>query len=445
MKILEKYILRENFKPFVVSLIVITFVFMLDHLIDLLNMIIEKNLGLPMVGTLFGLSLPFILALAIPMSVLTASIMSFGRLAVDNEIVAFKSCGINIYTLLRPTIIASILLSFFMIYFNNSVLPNSNHLLKNLTRKAASRRPVTNIKSGIFTTMKKFTIYVKEQSNDELHGIIIYNNEDKNHPQTITAQRGNIELADGGNSLKAILYNGEMHVPDPKDSNKFQFRTFKKFTLNIPDLGFGSTQRDSKYRGDRELSSKAMREKIKIKQTDKNEASDELIILNKTISRLKKMESLSKIQSKELKKNLNLKDIKINKIKDIEKWIRIYEVEIYKKYAIAFACIVFVLIGAPVGMMTKTSSVGMAFSVSSIVFLIYHTTIIGGEELADRGIVSPMLAMWISNILLTIIGLYLIYLTAKENKSIDLLKYIKTSIFKIFHKKKIKEVKNDKY
>ena len=104
MKILEKYILRENFKPFLVSLVVATFVMLLDRLIDLLNLIIEKHLDFVTIISIFSLSLPFMLALTVPMAVLLASIMSFGRLSVDNELIAFKSCGINIYTLLRPTV-----------------------------------------------------------------------------------------------------------------------------------------------------------------------------------------------------------------------------------------------------------------------------------------------------------------------------------------------------
>ena len=122
MKILERYILRENTKPFLVSLLVLTFVFLLDKLIELLNLIIDKRLDISAIISVFSLSLPFMLALTVPMAVLVATIMSFGRLSVDNELVAFKSCGINIYTLMRSTVIAALILSVAMVYFNNEVL-----------------------------------------------------------------------------------------------------------------------------------------------------------------------------------------------------------------------------------------------------------------------------------------------------------------------------------
>jgi len=424
MKILEKYILRENFKPFVVSLIVATFVMLLDRLIDLLNLIIEKHLDFVTIISIFGLSLPFMLALTVPMAVLLASIMSFGRLSVDNELIAFKSCGINIYTLLRPTVLAALLLSIFMVFFNNDILPNTNHKLKNLMRKASYRKPITAIRPGVFNTLKNYTIYAKERTDEELKGIVIYNREKVKFPVMITAQRGNIILSDGGNSLKAILFNGEMHERDPKNPDKYQIRTFKRFVLNLPDLGY-SANFDTEYRGDRELSSKAMLKRIEEERNKIIYAKKEISSLKKRIERLES-DSLSLHKKKRKLRNLqNSLRINEDKINNFSKKIRMYQVEIHKKYAIAFACLIFVLIGAPIGMMTKTSGVGMAFSVSSVVFIIYYGTLTGGEELADRGMISPFLAMWISNIIFGIVGIYLIIISVREMKFINIGKFFK--------------------
>ena len=419
MKILERYILKENFKPFVVSLFVATFVMLLDKIIDLLNLIIDKKLDFVTIISVFGLSLPFMLALSVPMAILLASIMSFGRLSVDNELVAFKSCGINIYTLMRPTVIAALLVSIFMVFFNNAILPETNHMLKNLMIKANYRRPVTAIVPGTFTTLKKYTIYVKERVDEELSGILIYSRESTKFPQTISAERGNIFLSNGGNSLKAVLYNGQMHERNPKEPDKYQVSQFKKFTLNLPDLGYKMNEASSDYRGDRELSSRAMMDIISGKK-------EEIIVLNesteKLLNKIEKLkeDTLSIIRKKDLKKNTNSLKIKKDKIKTLEADIRKYEVEVHKKYAIAFACLIFVLIGAPVGMMTKTTGVGMAFSVSAFVFLIYYGCLTLGEELADKGVISPFLAMWIANIIFSIIGVYIIVMSVKEMKFVNL-------------------------
>ncbi len=421
MKILERYILKENFKPFVVSLMVTTFVMLLDKIIDLLNLIIEKHLNVLTIVSIFGLSLPFILALTVPMAILLASIMSFGRLSVDNELIAFKSCGINIYTLLKPTVIAALFISFFMVYFNNAVLPQTNHMLKNMMIKANYRRPATAIVPGTFNSMKNYTIYVKERIDDELFGILIYNREKAKFPQTISAERGEIELANGGNSLKAILYNGQMHERDQKNPDKYNISEFKKFTLNLPDLGYKMNQEGTDYRGDRELSSNAMQEIVNERENKIELLQTEIEDIQKSINKMNSNEE-EEIDKNELKKNYNRLNLKSDKITSLKSDVRKYQVEIHKKYAIAFACVIFVLIGAPIGMMTQTSGVGMSFSVSAIVFLIYYGALTLGEELADKGIVSPFLAMWISNIVFSIIGIYLVIVSVREMKTFNLTK-----------------------
>ncbi|MCF7858557.1 MAG: LptF/LptG family permease [Candidatus Cloacimonetes bacterium] len=421
MKILEKYILKENFKPFVISLMVATFVMLLDKIIDLLNIIIEKHLDIITVISIFGLSLPFILALTVPMAILLASIMSFGRFSVDNELIAFKSCGINIYTLLKPTVIAALLVSFFMVYFNNAILPETNHMLKNLMIKVNYRRPATAIEPGAFNTLKNYTIYVKERNEEELLGILIYNQEKTKFPQTISAERGVVKFANGGNSLKAILYNGQMHERDQKEPNKYRVSEFKKYTLNLPDLGYKINQEGTEYRGDRELSSKAMQQIVDDRKNGIKIIETELMDIKSKIEEINSKEDHS-VNDQQLRKEYNRLNLKKDKLTTLQTEIRKYQVEIHKKYAIAFACVIFVLIGAPIGMMTKTSGVGMSFSVSAIVFLIYYGALTLGEELADKGAVSPFLAMWISNIVFCIVGIYLVMISVKEMKTLDLSK-----------------------
>jgi len=419
MKILERYILRENFKPFIASLAVVTFVMVLDRLLDLLKVIIEKQLDVFTVIQIFGLSLPFMLALTIPMAVLLATIMSFGRLSTDNELVAFKSCGINIFNLMKPTVIAALLLSIFMLYFNDHILPDSNHLLKNKMIQVNYRRPATAIKSGVFNETKNVTIYVRERIEDELYGIIIYNRETSKFPATINAAHGHIELSNGGNSMTATLYNGQMHERDAKDKDIYNIRSFKKLVMNMPDLGYQMKDVESDYRGDRELNVKAMQGIVNEHKNKIGVVNSQIDSMNLDISRLEEQENLGDEENNKLNRLQNSRRIKNEKLGNYQKKIRIYEVEIHKKYALAFACLIFVLIGAPVGMMTRSNGIGMAFTVSSFVFMIYYGSLTGGEELADKGIVSPWLSMWISNIILGVIGIYLIIISVREMKIYD--------------------------
>ena len=435
MKILERYILKENFKPFITSLMVVTLVMVLDRLLDLLKVIIEKHLDFFTVIQIFGLSLPFMLALTIPMAVLLATIMSFGRLSTDNELLAFKSCGINIFSLMKPTVIAALLLSIFMLYFNDRILPDSNHILKNKMIQVNYRRPVTAIKPRVFTTMKNYTIYAKDRVDEELHGLIIYNREAQDFPSTISAARGTIQLADGGNSMTATLYDGEMHERDAKDKKIYSIRSFDKLTLNMPDLGYKMKERDSDYRGDRELNVKSMQAVIDERALKIAKVEAEIDSLLPVVGKMKAIEEKSEDDARILKQTENSIRIKNEKIDNYQKKIRIYEVEIHKKYALAFACLIFVLIGAPVGMMTKSNGVGMAFTVSSLVFMVYYGALTGGEELADKGIVTPWLSMWISNIVLGLVGVYLTIISVREMKVYDLNLALKRMLRKMKRKK----------
>jgi lipopolysaccharide export system permease protein len=404
---------------------------LLDRIIDLLNLIIDKNLDFVTTVSIFGLSLPFMLSLTVPMAVLLASIMAFGRLSVDNEIIACKACGINIYKLMRSTVLAALLLSFFMMYFNNAILPDTNHLLKNLMIKVNYRRPVTAIVPGSFNVMKNYTIYAKERIEEELYDIVIYNREKSNFPTTIFARKGIVQLLDGGNSLQAILYDGEMHERDANEPEKYQMSRFARFTLNLPDLGYKMNEAGTDYRGDRELSASAMMSIIKQKKTELHSVQQDITKIEETVMDLEKQSS--SFAERDLKRNRNKLNITRDKKQAIEADIRKYSVEIHKKYAIALSCLIFVLVGAPVGMMTRTSGVGMAFTVSAVVFLIYYGSLTLGEELADRGTISPFIAMWFSNIIFAATGIYLIVTSVKETRSINL-SGLKTFLKKIFNK-----------
>jgi lipopolysaccharide export system permease protein len=185
----------------------------------------------------------------------------------------------------------------------------------------------------------------------------------------------------------------------------------------------------TEYRGDRELSSNAMQEIVEERKSKIKIITTEIEDIQDKIEKIK-YENGNETDKKELKKIYTKLNLKKDKVVTLQSDIRKYEVEIHKKYAIAFACVIFVLIGAPIGMMTKTSGVGMSFSVSAIVFLIYYGALTLGEELADKGIVSPFLAMWISNIVFCFIGIYLVVISVREMRTLDLSK-IKNSVSKL--------------
>lgn len=419
MKILESYILKENLRPFFVSAAIVTFVMLLDKLIDLLNLIIEKRLDILAIYSLFSLSLPFIIALSIPMSVLVATILSFGRMSVDNELVAFKASGINIFKLMKPVIISAFLLSLFMLYFNNNILPETNHSLKKLMIRISYQRPVTMIKQGQFTQIKNYSIYVSELVGDIMHGVVIYTRQANMFPHTIVSRKGTIEVSADGNSLKAVLYEGEYHERDEKEPGKYSIRTFDELTINLPDLGYQAFAGEIDHRSDREIKTRDMVKINRNRYEDILQDKSEIPQIRERIEEIKELPGTA-ANRREIIRQENMLSMRLGRIAENERKIREFEVEIYKKYAIAFACLIFVFLGVPIGMMTRTSGVGMAFTVSTFIFIIYYIGLVTGEQLGDNGTIPPLLAMWLPNMIFSVTGFYLVYTTMKYDRFIDL-------------------------
>jgi len=419
MKILSRYILKEHISPFLVSLFVVTFILLIDRVIDLLSLIIEKKLDWLTILNVFGLSLPFMLALSIPMAVLVATILAFGRMTVDREVVAIKSGGVNIYTMIYPLIAVAVMLTGLMIYFNHFYLPESNHKLKNLMIKIAYYKPMTIIKANEFTSFMNYTVFVQENNESELKGIVIYDKSDSRFPKSVIANSGRVVQMDNGNSLQINLFDGEMHERNEKEPGKYQVRKFQSYVINIRDLGNNMEYLESGYRSDREMNFHQLVEGIKDKQ-------QELALKQAEVSDISKRYELSRFSPRTMESERDqrrmgiMKRMHEDRIKELVETLKSLQVEYHKKFALSFAVVIFVLIGIPLGLMTRSSGIGMAFSVSSLIFLIYYISLTGGEQLADKGIMSPFLSMWLSNIVFLLLAFFLIIASIYEKQLIDL-------------------------
>jgi lipopolysaccharide export system permease protein len=290
--------------------------------------------------------------------------------------------------------------------------------------KIAYYKPMSAIKAGEFTTIKNHTIFVRENDGSEMKDIIIYDKSEGRYPQTITAERGTIIQGSNGTSLRAELYNGQMHERDRENPNKYQLRNFEKFILTISDIDSKSDFESSNYRGDRELSSKELRGRIVTAEKEITKVQGEMDLLKNRISETYEQRKLPE-KSKIIRSSQAMLKLKRDHLEDLHEDIRSYQVEIHKKYSISFAIIIFVMIGIPLGMMTKTGGAGASFTISSVVFLFYYISLVAGESLANKGFISPFLSMWISNIIFFIIAVILIIQSRREKQLFDFNKLIK--------------------
>lgn len=380
--------MKENLTAFILGVVLLTFILMMDRFYDLIDLIIGKGLHPITVFETLLLSLPFILALTIPMAVLVGTIVAFGRLSQDNELTALQASGIGFFVCEVPVLLAASVLAFGLILFNNYILPESNHQMKNLMIDISHKKPEVKIKEGIFIPdFPGYQIHVERTKHSKIWGVTIYETNPGGRSRIISAKDGEIEFSPGERVFTMLLNRGEIHEIDEENPERSLSLKFKKHTIHIP-MNVELVRREREFRSDRELSASALLELVKE--------------LKKEITAM-----ASRIPGSGTKEGARTEKEMEHKRRQINKYL----VEVHKKYAIPVACIVFVLVGAPLGYYLKRGGLGIGMGVSIGFFLLYYVGLVAGEEIADRGIVSPWLAMWLPNILLGGVGVLLTYLT----------------------------------
>ncbi|OGJ97088.1 MAG: hypothetical protein A2487_05790 [Candidatus Raymondbacteria bacterium RifOxyC12_full_50_8] len=436
--ILYRYIIREHIYPFIYALFVITFLFIMDFIVQMIDNILSKGLDPRLVLEMFILNLAWMFALSIPMSVLIAALMAYGRLSSDNEITAMRAAGMNLYRIIFPSFIAALVLGGGLVYFNNNVLPEANHRAAMLYRDVARKRPSAFIREGfIIEDFKGYRIIVGKVDAKQgiMYDVKIFQEEGKNTTLTF-ARRGAIEYINHGEVIRFVLYDGEIHKEDIEKKGNYFRGNFSKQVIYIDNIDDSFKRSSDKSRGDREMSSQMMLKEIRKYKAEKAAVTRELDTLfggNMKQTRARVDSSVpavsldfTKVQNtafrrvfEEEKRRYRNLQRRENMILSKDELINKYKVEVHKKYSIPAACPVFILIGAPLGVMARSSGIGVGVAYSIAFFIIYWIFLIGGESLADRLIIPAWAAMWAPNILIGSVGAALIVRMAKEARFIS--------------------------
>ncbi|MCI0708328.1 MAG: LptF/LptG family permease [Ignavibacteriae bacterium] len=433
MWILWRHILRSHLVPFVFAFTVLMGIFLLQFIVKSLDQLAGKGLSAWVIIELTTLNLAWMVVLAAPMAVLVAAIMAFGTLSSTHEITAMRSNGVSLYRMMAPVVLASLALSYAVLWFNNEVLPDSNHRVRALINDINRKKPTLSLVPGLFSqALQGYSILVRktfEYSND-LEGVTIFDYTKNDLHATVTAKRGTISFSSDYRKVIMDLYDGEIHEISTTNFSEYRKIRFEKhrIAMNAEGFDFQRSQENAFSRGDRELSASAMRHLVDSLQQLRTSA--ETRIAQFTASKndtTKKIDStvnlgiqnpnlLALTQASTLQSKIEQEKAFIDRL---ERQSREYLVEIHKKYAIPVACFVFVLIGVPLGIMARKGTFGMAASLSLGFFLLYWACLIGGEKLADRGAIDPWLGMWIANIIIGALGVYLTIRSARENLTIN--------------------------
>lgn len=366
-RIVHRYILQEISVPLFMILCVLTFVLLMGRILQLMDLMINKGVAVADIGKLILYLMPSFLTITIPVSLLISILIALGRLSRDNEIIVLKSSGLSLYQLLPPIVFVSLCAFIITAVTGFFLVPYGNFATKNLLFGMARQKASIGVKERVFNgDFAGLVLYAEElpSQGDFMRGVFISDNRTLKEPATIIARRGYFVSDPDSMVVTLRLQDGSMHTVDG-DAGTYKKVDFTSYDINL-DLsasiggGSGEITKDSKEMSLTELISESRTPGLK------ETALKEIII------------------------------------------------ELHKKFTLPFACIVFGIIGVPLGISKHRSGKSRGFVIGLMVIMIYYVLQIGGEALGETGMLPPAAGAWISNILVGAVGVYLLITAAKE-------------------------------
>ena len=431
----------------------------MQFLILHVDKLIGKDIPINVIIELIATNLAYMVVLAAPMAVLVATLMAFGKFSELNELTALRASGINPVQIILPVLLASFALGFGLIWFSNNVLPEANSKARSLFMDIRVKKPGFDLKPNVFYDgIEGYTFLVREIDNetDSLFNVTLFQ-EPGNHRKRayIRANRGFLR-SEGTQGLTLILEEGEflryLDRNRRSGNDNVEKTSFDQYrlTFDLSELAFNRSDPNGRSESDRTMSAQAMavvvdtlKQEIDEYTVGSSEKSTlfyafglevanpfipfeelnfrpdtlkEKVDLPATIDffslqfiptnvHQKRVTDLARTNVQQ--DNSYFETISSNMLWRLKR-VNKYLVEIHKKVSIPMACVVFVLLGAPIGMMTRKGNFGYAAIISAVILTIYFVSIIQGEKLADRLYISPFLGMWAFNIVFSIVGIGMI-------------------------------------
>ncbi|MDX1418489.1 MAG: LptF/LptG family permease [Rubricoccaceae bacterium] len=458
-KRLHLTVLRALPVPFLAAFGTLMFLLLMQFLIRFLPELVGRGLPAAALVELVAYSLAYMVTLAVPMAWLLALLAAFGRLSESRAYLVAKGAGVSLYQLAWPVLVVGALLVVGMGYFNNVMLPEANFRLAGLWRDIRLSRPGFELEPGVFYTgLDGYALRAETIPPDSaglLLGVTVFDATEPSRRAVLVAERARLTTAHGGLRLEMTLEDGELHRREPRESDdRYERLRFARHRLgfDLSDLTFERRDLDTDARSDR-----TMRTTDMIAEVDSIEASvaRRLAELEAEVARLGRPDTTARRRSPDLARapaaadttapdtvaaahpllaglGRNAQDAVVDAAvsrarvlrseadgtANAVRWERQradrYRVEIYKKNSIALACLVFVLIGVPLGLAVARGGVGLIATLAVGVFLFYWVTLVQGEKLADRGLLPPWLGMWAANVVVGLLGLYLSIREARD-------------------------------
>ncbi len=447
MKILDKYLLKTFLTTFTTVFVILFFIFILQTVWLFISELAGKDLDLIMVFKFLGFSMPRIVPLVLPLSILLSSIMTFGNLAENYEFAAMKSSGISLQRAMRSLTIFILLLSIVAFFFANNVIPFAEYKFINFRKNIAQLKPALAIAEGQFNDVGFYNIKVNKKSGPEgntLTGITIHKksqNGDGNKT-VIKAKNGELVSSEKSNILQLVLNEGYYYEDiTPKsyvDREKMPFAksSFKKQIINIDlselnkvDINQESVANTNTMLNVNELNYTidSLKTNMKADLIAFSDNSNTKVIFptkNKLVVSSKKKplpnDILSLYNNVEKSGILNSASSNLsNTMYSIEssnteflnkqKNINNHLLAVYDKFVIVFACFLMFFIGAPLGAIIRKGGLGLPIVFAILIFITFHFVNTFGKRLAQENGMTPFMGAWLSSFILTPLAILLTY------------------------------------
>jgi len=388
IKYFDRYIIKEIIPPFFIGLLIYTFVLLMNQILRLSEIFITRGVAFKAAVAIFVYLVPSILAFTAPMAVLMGILGGLSRLSSDSEIMAFKTLGISHKRLLRPVLIFSLCGWLLTSYLALYLAPHSNYKLIQTLYQTILTKVQFKINPREFNESIPHTvIFIQGITQEkEWENIFVYFSSPPEEPRVISAKRGKLNFYSEMKRAVLELFDGTVHSYPLSDPDKYGMTHFEKIEeeINVESL-FTSFS-----------------EKKRVREKDIGELFKDIKIIKQDLVKLGKEER--ETPEEEFKYSQRRREY-------ISYWV-----EIHKKFALPFVCLVFGILGLPLGASTHKGGRTSGFTISLGIILVYYVLITTGEEMALDGKLSPLLGIWGPNILMLIIGFYLFFKSLKESK-----------------------------
>lgn len=352
MKILSRYILKEFLGNLFLGLLIFTFVLMLDHLFELVDLLVNKGVGFGLTLELLFLLLPSSLSLTLPMSTLLATLLTYGRLSENNEITAVRASGLSAWSYVKAPLGAALCAVIFLIPFNSTWAPHAHAKFRQLYVQVLQRNPLVRIEEKTFFEVGDYHLYVERMNKKTraMRGVTIYKTPLDGAPLRIFAERGTASV-DSAVGITLDLQDGRIEQIDPAQPAQWFDTGFQNYVLTIP------------FQNQSQTSTRALEE----------------------------------MDNHELQ-------LEIQQMKNKGLPYPLFSCQEHLRWALAVTPFLFAGLGIPLAIRVHRGGRSIGFGISLVILMGYYVLVMGGTGVAQRGVWPAWLAVWMGNMVIAVLA-----------------------------------------